>query len=529
MAPTTRATTASKELIVQPVQRVQQMKRTHKIAKQAMEATYKALVEQTQLRNTVLVMPEEHEITTETLQAYSQDYNDDPANELRTNAVTECGVQFTTTNRDFMQNRNTAYTHVLSKTPRAASQEHSGRCWLFAALNLMRSYVIEENNLNDRFEFSQSYLFFYDKLERANFYLTKMLELRDMDCHDPVYLHCLTSHSPVQDGGNWSYVCNLIEKYGIVPKSVFRESVNSSYTEEMNELLQSKLGLFTTWIRQNTDVPVDTVRQKIVREMLPEIYKLLCIALGEPLHPHDSFDWEYNESSDNFESKRQKGKYRRVKGLTPMSFYTMYVKPHLVLDEMVHLIHDPRSTHETHRTYKIEHSGQVVGGLPEIMFSVNMGEMKAAAAESIANNDPVWFACDVGKHFDPYNSLLATEASRAEAFFDMDLEISKEDGLNSFISYPTHAMTLVGVGLAEKDDFTTTEKWKVENSWGESPYDDEDPGYLQMTDAWFDRHVYSTIVNIRYLPVELQDKYMENKYMPFTLPYTDPFSSVARL
>lgn len=389
-----KRTTRSSQINIKPVKRSEALKETKRKAEQAMKATLSALIETTKLRNTVIVKPKAIELSDDILEAYSEDFKSDPMNEARKNTVTECGIQLTTMKRDIMQKHNVAYSHLLPKTPRATSQDGTGRCWLFAATNIMRTYMIEEYNLNDRFELSQAYLFFYDKLERSHFFLEKMLELRSVDVHDPVYSHCLLSHTPMNDGGNWSYVCNLVAKYGVVPKSVFRESYNSSYSDEMNELLHTKLCKFNSWIRSNLELSEEDVRAKIVQEMLPEIYKILAICIGEPPKPNEEFTWEYNQASKNFESLRQKGDYESVEGLTPRTFYNVYVKPSLDLDEMVHLVHDPRSTHEKNRTFKVEHSGQVVGGLPEIMFSVDIDAMKQAAAESITENNPVWFACD---------------------------------------------------------------------------------------------------------------------------------------
>lgn len=40
------------------------------------------------------------------------------------------------------------------------NQQSSGRCWLFAALNVIRRQVASKHNLSD-FELSQNYLFFW--------------------------------------------------------------------------------------------------------------------------------------------------------------------------------------------------------------------------------------------------------------------------------------------------------------------------------------------------------------------------------
>ena len=56
------------------------------------------------------------------------------------------------------------------------NQKSSGRCWLFATMNCARLTFAKKYNV-DEFQFSQSYLFFWDKLEKANFYLENMIDL----------------------------------------------------------------------------------------------------------------------------------------------------------------------------------------------------------------------------------------------------------------------------------------------------------------------------------------------------------------
>ena len=49
----------------------------------------------------------------------------------------------------------------------ATDQKQSGRCWMFAGLNLLRVGVAQRLGVK-QFEFSQSYVQFWDKLEKAN-------------------------------------------------------------------------------------------------------------------------------------------------------------------------------------------------------------------------------------------------------------------------------------------------------------------------------------------------------------------------
>ncbi len=67
-------------------------------------------------------------------------------------------------------NSHHSYSHKLDQELKVTNQKSSGRCWLFAALNALRIPFAARLSL-DSFEFSQTYLFFYDKFERANYFL----------------------------------------------------------------------------------------------------------------------------------------------------------------------------------------------------------------------------------------------------------------------------------------------------------------------------------------------------------------------
>ena len=58
------------------------------------------------------------------------------------------------------------FSHVV-KTPDITNQKQSGRCWMFAGLNVLRVEAMKRLKV-DQFEFSQTYLQFFDKLEKAN-------------------------------------------------------------------------------------------------------------------------------------------------------------------------------------------------------------------------------------------------------------------------------------------------------------------------------------------------------------------------
>ena len=137
--------------------------------------------------------------------------------------------------RNYMQSRDSHYSHVLDPELVVSNQGLSGRCWMFAFLNVIRHELVRKYQLPHDFELSESYLCFYEKIEKCNYFLTYFLDKDKIDSHDLKTQSVLVQGC--SDGGHWITCANLIRKYGIVPKSSFRESINSFDTEMMNTVL----------------------------------------------------------------------------------------------------------------------------------------------------------------------------------------------------------------------------------------------------------------------------------------------------
>lgn len=512
-----------KKVVLEEAQRQNLVKESLAAVKLMTELSQKSLVKTVEGRAGLMAEPQAPILTSEMVEAMSADFMSNKQNLMRMNTVASVGVDNVISDRMVTQEINYAYSHEMDRVPRATTQEHSGRCWLFAALNSIRAHMIQAYNLPDHFEISEAYLFFWDKLERAYCILTTLARLRTMDMTEPLYQHILRNNSPSQDGGNWGQVVNLIQKYGLVPKTVYGESFNSSYSDEMNELVHSRLLVFNQYIRGNAGLSDEELTNVIVTQMMPDIFQLVATCLGRPPMPTESFTWQYNESSDNFESVRQKGQYHCLPGLTPLSFYETLVAPYYNIENKVFISDDPRMP--TGQTYAVEYGDCMVGGMPDVTLNVGIEEMRRAVATSVMEKQPVWFACDVGKDFDPYSSILSTNAFKAEEYFGQKLKLEKAQALNSLSSFPTHAMSFVGLNTTDEDP-EQVDKWKVENSWG-AWTELNDPGYLQMDDDWFRKYVFTAVVDISCLSPELQTLYKEQKYNPVKLPYNDPFGSVA--
>lgn len=393
------------------------------------------------------------------------------------NAITNNDLNQLALSRDLLRQHNELFSHKI-KAKGITNQKSSGRCWLFAGLNLMRPIVIEKHDLGS-FEFSQNYLAFWDKMEKANSFLERMIEFRDRDLLDremEIFLR-----DPIPDGGWWEYVVALIKKYGVVPKDIMPETNSSENTGMMNRLIGRRLRADAISIREmgGNGVSIDSLRAE-KRKMLGEVYRMLVLNLGEP--PAE-FQWRYEEKDSTVAAS---------KTYTPQSFFNEFVA--IDLDNYVSIFNDPAKELGNH--YQIKYSKNMFDGEDIDYVTVESSTLKEMAMKSVLADEPVWFACDVGKDQDGNHGIMAMDIFDYGSIYDIDFEMNKASRTLYRESTPNHAMVFVGVDI--KDDKPV--KWLVENSWGSER---GSSGYWTLYDSWFDNHVFEVIVKKQYVSKEI--------------------------
>ena len=228
------------------------------------------------------------------------------------NALTRSKLEDVSMDWEKFRTIDHTFSNVIpDEMKKTTNQKMSGRCWGFAALNLMRIELAKKYDLVD-FEFSQSYFMFYDKLEKSNYFLENILSTLDESFDSRIVMWLVDS--PIQDGGQWDMFVNLIEKYGIVPQSVMPESVHSSNSRAMNQIITRKLREFASILRNEhrKGTKLSELR-KIKVSMMKAVYNMLCIFIGKP---PETFDWQI---------KNKKKKYSRFDNLTPLKFVKNHV------------------------------------------------------------------------------------------------------------------------------------------------------------------------------------------------------------
>ncbi|MFH1893872.1 MAG: C1 family peptidase [Candidatus Zixiibacteriota bacterium] len=415
------------------------------------------------------------------------------------NAITNNDINGLALNRDLLRQNNEVFSHKI-KAKGITNQKSSGRCWLFAGLNIMRPAVIEKYKLGS-FEFSQPYLQFWDKMEKANCFLEYIIEYRDRDPLDREMEILL--RGPIGDGGWWKYVVDLIGKYGVVPKEVMPETASSENTGMMNKLIARKLRMDAVQLRNMSEQgsSVADLRSKKA-EMLAGVYDMLALNLGEP--PSD-FPWRFEDRDSVVSESRM---------YTPQKFYKEFVG--VDLNEYVNIFNDPTKDYGKH--YLISMSRNMYDAADINFANVEIKILKDAALQSVLADEPVWFACDVGKDQDREHGIMAMDIYEYEPIYGTGFSMTKSDRALYRESAPNHAMVFVGVDV--KDDQPV--KWLVENSWGTEK---GSGGYWTLYDSWFDNHVYNVIVKKEYAPKDVLKIYEQD---PIVLPPWDPMYSLIK-
>jgi bleomycin hydrolase len=313
--------------------------------------------------------------------------------------------------------------------------------------------------------------------------------------------------TPTEDGGQWDMWANLIKKYGVIPQAEMSESFSSSQSAEMNKMLARKLRENAHDLRKEySEGASSEILSELKNKMIEEIFKMLTMHLGTP---PKSFDWQVRNKDK---------KFSRYENLTPQSFYNDHVG--LNLDDYVCLINCPMSNKQYNKVYTVEHLGNVVEGSPIRYLNVESDIMKDSSIKSIKNDNPVWFGCDVGKHFHRDLGVMDTHLFDYEMFYGTDFKMNKAQRLEYGQSQMTHAMLFTGVDLDENGKST---KWRVENSWGDKG---GNKGYHIMSDDWFDEYNYEVVVHKAYLSNELNDLFQNAEAIP--LKPWDPMGALAK-
>ena len=429
-------------------------------------------------------------------------YEANPKFAAMENAISHNGLLTSLEKRSTAVENTPVFSLDLTKD-KVSDQKASGRCWMFAALNTFRHKMIAGFQLED-FELSQAHTFFWDKYEKSNWFLEQVIATADQELTSRKVKFLLDT--PQQDGGQWDMVVSLFEKYGVVPKSVYPESISSSNSRELNQILNKLLRQDAQILRELVAEGANSSElQTKKEELLQEVFNFLAMNLGLPPR---QFDFSYRDKDNHFHSES---------GLTPLTFYQKYVD--LKLADYVSIINAPTADKPYGRSYTVEMLGNVVGSKPVRYLNVEMNRLKELAIAQMQAGETVWFGSDVGQSSNRKAGVMAEGMHDFTASMDIQITQDKAGRLDYSESLMTHAMVLTGVDL---DENGKAKKWKVENSWGEKV---GNKGYFVASDAWMDEYTYQIVVRKEFLTAAELAAYEAE---PTVLSPWDPMGALAK-
>ena len=463
-------------------------------------------------------------VTPDDISRYSLAFESDRANRVAANAAVSNGVLAAATSyrgvRDLPRDFN-----IQLKQGSITNQRRSGRCWMFASLNTLRYEVMHRWNLDD-FEFSENYLFFWDKIEKANVYLENVLATLDEPTDSRTFE--VINEGPVDDGGWWQMFVNLADKYGLVPKSAYPESANSMDSDAFVQYLNTVLRGFAARLREAHAQGADMARLRQMKDDdMAVVYRMTAIALGEP-PTHFEFtartkgdaddgeaaeDAEKNggekkagdsadagadaasaddsaapapkDGTENYDGTDRSGIIHE-ESITPLEFMHKYVP--VSPDDFVTLCNAPMDRTPFGKRYAIKWSTNVAGTEQMTFVNVPMDTLRDAAVRQLKAGHPLWFACDCMQFALRGKGIFDPATVRVDELFGIELPYEKGEAIEYGDAPSNHAMTLTGVNL---DADGRPNRWKVENSWGKTAGED---GYFVASNDWFDRYVTELVV-----------------------------------
>lgn len=461
-----------------------------------------------------------NKLTYKLISNFSQKFNKNKTNKIIKNFNTKSDFKNVLLKSDYLQDKKKTYTNLIDVQSKISDQKQSGRCWIFAFLNIIRYKMIKKYKLAPDFEFSQNFLFFFDKLEKANYYLTYIIDTYDVSVetiqsNDKLVklIHILDNLT--DDGGRWNVFVNLIEKYGIVPKTNMDDNFHSANSEDLKNFYNDFIRKCAHRIKTTPKNELIKNRNTLLNSMLLECYKILVVFLGEP---PTKITWEYYE-----ESKDKSKKAKIIKNISPLDFYKKYV-PYNAKNKIC-LINYPCKEAPFFKQYDIQMSFDVLGEKRRGLINVPIEYLIEATKKSIDNQEAVWIGLDIDKYISHKHSFMDKEAFDYDSIFGFDNAMSKCDSLNYRQTAPVHAMVIKGYNLSN----SKTNGFLVENSWGDKMFEKEDDveydGNYYMSESWFKDFTFQIVIDKKFLPKKIVPLINQKSTL---LPYWSPFGALLR-
>ncbi|KAH8258101.1 hypothetical protein KR038_005715, partial [Drosophila bunnanda] len=448
-------------------------------------------------------------LTEEQVSAWRVNFYNTPHNRLAQNVCSSHDPMQVALNSPVVQNSLGSGVKTWHTVTGPGKATTGGPGWICTGLDMLRLAMDKHIPLPVNFELSASHLVFYHKLERCNYFLIKVCEL--LESGEPLegrlFRHLMTNALP--DGGNFHIFRNLVKKYGIMPRSCY---LHNSSIAKVNKILRSKLREYASCIHTQFTLKGDNKDlSQIIKDMLPKLYNVLVICLGEP---PVKFTWEFFD---------QKKRYQCLRDINSVNLYDMIVGSTFQLDSCVSLAHDPRASSSYNTNYEVAHSSNMVGAKDHIYNNQPMEVIMKIIADALIGGSTVWLGCDLRHRFKAKPLALSLKTYMLDMVFGIDVgnTLTKAERLTYKESRQDSTLLLTGVG------FDSTEQ-SVQFSTITASALGKDATAKSKTftiDAdWLREYAFEIVVNEKFVPQDVLNAARQPNATP--LPPWDPMGAL---
>lgn len=387
--------------------------------------------------------------------------------------VTTRGFRWAAQSRKILDNHKNTYTNELPRGE-ISDQKSSGRCWIFTGLNLYRTLLLEKGVVPSSFHFSETYINFFSLLEKSNSYFEDLRKDLETATLPSKVIKAIDSSDKISAGGSFPLFLHLIKKYGVVPRTMMKDTKSSGEDKYIVEDIRLKLMKYGDLMLQmlaharNSSLTGETLQRfnKLKEKAMREVFEMLTVHYGAP-----PLKFEVDGRS-----------------MTPQEYASevLLVNP----DDFVMIESDP----------KYQRGHFLSGGNAELASAPKLNLETSRLSElikiSIDKGFPLYFGSDYGsRDMDKKSGIMHPglyERDRIYGFqkkgsrmeFERDLRIKYGN------TESNHGMLILGYDQPSGNE--TPIKFLVENSHGT---DSGDRGYFHMYREWLEKNVIRIFVH----------------------------------
>ena len=387
------------------------------------------------------------QISLEDITRFSEQYNNDRKNKIIENSITHNGLENTCIDRQIIMENQPVFNVELPETKRY-DQKDSYKCWIYAGINVIKHNIAKNLNIDImNLELSNTYISFFDKLEKSNNTYENIIELENTDL-DYIHKEKIIRFC-ASEGGYWQWFVAIVNKYGIVPMTFMPDVVESTNYEKVGNILTEKVKKDVSYLLKlkNNNESKEKLRE-IKNRFLQENYNLLSKILGEPKF---NFDYEYKDKNNN---------YTIYKNMTPIDFKNKFLT--LDLNNFVSIGNLPMYNKQYYKIYSKKYLGNVYQNSYVRFLNLPIEDLKDLVIKQLKDIIPVWMGAHIYKFRNKKSGILDTRLYNYKDTLDFK-PLTKKESLDLHDIEMHHAMTFCGVHLIEDKPV----RWKVEDSYGD--------------------------------------------------------------